>query len=81
MGKTGTAVCSTEPVVTQVKKAETRSPSKSTDSSKGTGRALSARTAQLGQVAFIVMASFFVYAFVATAKDGEARRACTTRRA
>ncbi len=34
------------------------------------------RSAQLAQIAFIVLASFFVYAFVATAKDSENRRAC-----
>lgn len=36
------------------------------------------RPAQLAQVAFIVVASFFVYAFVATAKDGETRRTCSS---
>lgn len=36
------------------------------------------RPAQLAQVAFIVLASFFVYAFVATAKDGETRRSCSS---
>lgn len=29
-------------------------------------------------MAFIVLASFFVYAFVATAKDGETRRSCSS---
>lgn len=32
---------------------------------------------QIGQIAFICVASVFVYAFVATAKDGEVRRSCT----
>lgn len=36
------------------------------------------KPAQLAQIAFIVIASLFVYAFVATAKDGETRRACTS---
>lgn len=31
---------------------------------------------RLGQIAFIVLSSTMVYAFVATAKDGENRRAC-----
>lgn len=35
------------------------------------------QTAHIAQMAFIVVASFFVYAFVATAKEGETRRACT----
>lgn len=35
------------------------------------------KTAHVAQLAFIVVASFFVYAFVATAKEGETRRACT----
>ncbi len=35
------------------------------------------KAAQLAQVAFIALASFLVYAFVATAKDGETRRSCT----
>jgi peroxiredoxin len=35
------------------------------------------KAAQLAQVAFIALASFLVYAFVASAKDGETRRACT----
>ncbi len=34
------------------------------------------KPAQLAQIAFIAIASFFVYAFVATAKDGETRRTC-----
>lgn len=31
----------------------------------------------LGQIAFVAVASLFAYAFVATAKDGENRRACS----
>ena len=34
------------------------------------------KPAQLGQLVFIVVASFFVYAFVGAAKEGELRRAC-----
>lgn len=36
------------------------------------------KIAQLAQMIFIVAASFFVYGFVSTAKDGEARRACAS---
>jgi peroxiredoxin len=36
------------------------------------------KPAQLAQVAFIIVASFLVYAFVSTAKDGEVRRSCTS---
>lgn len=36
------------------------------------------KLAQLVQIPFILAAAFFVYAFVATAKDGETRRACTS---
>ncbi len=35
------------------------------------------KAAQLAQIAFIALASFLVYAFVASAKDGETRRACS----
>jgi len=35
------------------------------------------RLAQTAQILFIVAASFFVYGFVAVAKDGETRRVCT----
>ncbi len=35
------------------------------------------KPAQLLQFVFIAVAAFFVYAFVATAKDGETRRSCT----
>ncbi len=35
------------------------------------------KPAALAQVAFIILASFLVYAFVSTAKDGEVRRSCT----
>lgn len=35
------------------------------------------RIARAGQLAFVVIAAFFAYAFVATAKDGELRRSCS----
>jgi peroxiredoxin len=35
------------------------------------------RTARIAQTGFIVAASLLVYAFVATAKDGETRRSCS----
>ena len=35
------------------------------------------KPAQFAQIGFIVVAALIVYAFVATAKDGESRRACT----
>ena len=38
---------------------------------------LNVKPAQLAQIGFIVIAAVVVYAFVATAKDGESRRACT----
>jgi peroxiredoxin len=36
------------------------------------------KVAQVAQIAFIVGASFFVYGFVAMAKDGETRRLCAS---
>lgn len=36
------------------------------------------KPAQLGQLVFIAVAAFFVYAFVGTAKEGELRRACAS---
>lgn len=36
------------------------------------------KLASAAQIAFIVAASLFVYSFVATAKDGETRRACAS---
>lgn len=36
------------------------------------------KIAQTAQIAFIVAASFFVYGFVATARDGETRRVCAS---
>jgi len=35
------------------------------------------RVARAAQLAFVVIAAFFAYAFVATAKDGELRRSCS----
>jgi len=35
------------------------------------------RIARAAQLAFVVIAAFFAYAFVATAKDGELRRSCS----
>jgi len=35
------------------------------------------RVARAAQLAFVVVAAFFAYAFVATAKDGELRRSCS----
>ncbi|MCH2108636.1 MAG: TlpA family protein disulfide reductase [Polyangiaceae bacterium] len=35
------------------------------------------KVSQIASVAFILIASFFVYSFVATAREGETRRACT----
>lgn len=35
------------------------------------------RLARAAQLAFVVVAAFFAYAFVATAKDGELRRSCS----
>lgn len=35
------------------------------------------KPAQLAQIAFVIVASFLVYAFVSTVKDGETRRSCT----
>jgi thiol-disulfide isomerase/thioredoxin len=40
-------------------------------------QAATVKVAQLAQIGFIVVAALIVYAFVATAKDGESRRACT----
>lgn len=37
-----------------------------------------AEIARIGQVVFLAGAAFFVYAFAATAKDGEHRRACSS---
>ncbi len=37
----------------------------------------SSQLAQVTQLAFVVVAALFVYGFVATAKDGETRRACS----
>lgn len=44
----------------------------------GLGYNVAVKPAQLVQIPFILVASFFVYAFVATAKDGETRRTCAS---
>lgn len=48
---------------------------KPTESDRPT-RGVFSQAARVGQTAFILAASLLVYAFVATAKDGETRRAC-----